>query len=222
MPDLSQRLSLGALLRRPETGSVLGLALVFVFFWIFGGSNFASPNGAASWLNVAASLGIMAIPIGLLMIAGELDFSIGSMVPAGSMTCAIISGHFGLPIGVGVLAALALGALVGLINGPFGGAHRRAILHRNLGHVVCRGWPAVRGGCDCHGHHQREDPSGGRGQVPAGPFHRRGVPSHHHFGGSPPPPFGPLFCIIQNTAIGFWPRAATKFRPAMRASQPTV
>ena len=117
MPDLSQRLSLGALLRRPETGSVLGLALVFVFFWIFGGSNFASPNGAASWLNVAANLGIMAIPIGLLMIAGELDISIGSMVPAGSMTCAIISGHFGLPIVLGVAAALALGALVGLING---------------------------------------------------------------------------------------------------------
>lgn len=117
MPDLSQRLSLGALLRRPETESVLGLALVFVFFWIFGGSNFASPYGAAIWLNVAASLGIMAIPIGLLMIAGELDISIGSMVPAGSMTCAIISGHFGLPIVLGVAAALALGALVGLING---------------------------------------------------------------------------------------------------------
>ena len=117
MTDISQRMSLGALLRRPETGSFLGLAIVFVFFWIFGGSNFASPNGAASWLNVAASLGIIAIPIGLLMIAGELDISIGSMVPAGSMTCAIISGHFGLPIALGVGAALALGALVGLING---------------------------------------------------------------------------------------------------------
>ena len=117
MTDLTQRVSLGALLRRPETGSFFGLAAVFVFFWIFGGANFASPNGAASWLNVAASLGIIAIPIGLLMIAGELDISIGSLVPAGSMTCAIISGHFGLPIVVGVGAALALGALVGLING---------------------------------------------------------------------------------------------------------
>ena len=117
MTDPTPRMSLGALLRRPEAGSFLGLAAVFVFFWIFGGSNFASPNGAASWLNVAASLGIIAIPIGLLMIAGELDISIGSMVPAASMTCAIISGHFGLPIIVGVGAALALGAIVGLING---------------------------------------------------------------------------------------------------------
>jgi simple sugar transport system permease protein len=109
--------SLGALMRRPETGSFLGLAAVFAFFTVFGGTNFASFSGAASWLNVAAALGIIAIPIGLLMIAGELDISIGSLVPAGSMTVAIISGYFQLPMVVGIGAALALGAFVGLING---------------------------------------------------------------------------------------------------------
>jgi simple sugar transport system permease protein len=113
----SQRFSLGGLLRRPETGSFLGLATVYIFFALFGGSNFVSATGAASWLNVAASLGIIAIPIGLLMIAGELDISIGSMVPAGSMTVAIISGHFQAPILVGIVAALALGAIVGFVNG---------------------------------------------------------------------------------------------------------
>jgi simple sugar transport system permease protein len=110
-------LSLGSLLRRPEAGSFLGLFGVFVFFTVFGGSNFASATGAASWLNVAASLGIVAIPVGLLMIAGELDISIGSLIPAGSMTIAIISGHFHAPILVGISAALALGAVVGFING---------------------------------------------------------------------------------------------------------
>ncbi len=110
-------LSLGSLLRRPETGSFLGLAAVFIFFWIFGGSKFASLAGAAGWLNVAPSLRIVAIPIGLLMIAGELDISIGLLIPAGSMTVAITSGYFGLPIVVGISAALALCAVVGLING---------------------------------------------------------------------------------------------------------
>ena len=117
MSNQTSQFSLGSLLRRPETGSFLGLAAVFIFFTIFGGSNFASLTGAASWLNVAASLGIVAMPIGLLMIAGELDISIGSLIPAGSMTAAIISGHYGAPIVVGVVAALALGAFVGLING---------------------------------------------------------------------------------------------------------
>ena len=113
----SSSFSFGSLMRRPETGSFLGLAAVFLFFTAFGGSNFASLSGAASWLNVAAQLGIIAIPIGLLMIAGELDISIGSIIPAGSMTCAIISGHFDLPIVFGVGAALLLGAVIGLING---------------------------------------------------------------------------------------------------------
>jgi simple sugar transport system permease protein len=117
MNGLTQRPSLGSLLRRPETGSFLGLVTVFVFFAVFGGSSFVSATGAASWLNVAASLGIVAIPIGLLMIAGELDISIGSMIPAGSMTVAIISGHFHAPILVGIGAALAVGVVVGLVNG---------------------------------------------------------------------------------------------------------
>lgn len=117
MTNTTTSFSIGALLRRPETGSFLGLAAVFGFFSFFGGSNFASIGGAASWLNVAAALGIIAIPIGLLMIAGELDISIGSLVPAGSMMVAIISGHFHMPILLGIGAALALGAFVGLING---------------------------------------------------------------------------------------------------------
>ena len=117
MTDKTTSFSVGALLRRPETGSFLGLAAVFTFFAFFGGTNFASFSGAASWLNVAAALGIIAIPIGLLMIAGELDISIGSLVPAGSMTVAIISGYFQWPIVTGIGAALALGAFVGLING---------------------------------------------------------------------------------------------------------
>jgi simple sugar transport system permease protein len=117
MNEQTQRPSLGSLLRRPETGSFLGLVTVFVFFAVFGGSSFVSATGAASWLNVAASLGIVAIPIGLLMIAGELDISIGSMIPAGSMTVAFISGHFHAPILVGIGAALAVGVVVGLVNG---------------------------------------------------------------------------------------------------------
>jgi simple sugar transport system permease protein len=117
MTKLIQQFSFGGLMRKPETGSFLGLLVVFVFFSVFGGDNFFSFTGAASWLNVAGSLGIVAIPIGLLMIAGELDLSIGSLIPAGSMTVAIISGHFGISIIVGILAALALGAAIGFVNG---------------------------------------------------------------------------------------------------------
>lgn len=109
--------SLGTLFRRPETGSFIGLVSVFVFFAIFGGQTFLSASGAASWLNVAAELGIIALPIGLLMIAGHLDLSIGSVIPASSMTVAIVSGHFGLPMPVGIAASLGLGLAIGFLNG---------------------------------------------------------------------------------------------------------
>ena len=109
--------SLAGFLRRPETGSFLGLVAVFIFFAIFGGANFASTGGAASWLNVAAGLGIVALPVGLLMIAGHLDLSVGSVIPASSMTIAIISGYYRLPIAVGIAASLCLGLIVGFLNG---------------------------------------------------------------------------------------------------------
>jgi simple sugar transport system permease protein len=109
--------SLGNLFRRPETGSFIGLIAVFVFFSIFGGQTFLSTSGAASWLNIAAELGIIALPVGLLMIAGHLDLSVGSVIPASSMTVAIVSGHFGLPMPVGIAAALGLGLAIGFLNG---------------------------------------------------------------------------------------------------------
>ena len=115
--DVPSRPQLGTLFRRPETGALIGTLLVFVFFAIFGGADFLSAGGAASWLNVAAELGIIAVPVGLLMIAGELDLSVGSVLAASSMTMALVSGHFNAPLGVGIVAALALGLVVGFVNG---------------------------------------------------------------------------------------------------------
>lgn len=114
---MSSGSALGGLLRRPEAGAFLGLVAVLVFFGVFGGLTFLKIAGMSSWLNVAASLGIIAIPVGLLMIAGELDISVGAMVPAGAMMTAVIAGHYGLPIWVAIAATLAFGVLVGVING---------------------------------------------------------------------------------------------------------
>lgn len=109
--------SLGGLLRRPEAGAFLGLMAVLIFFGVFGGLKFLQIAGMSSWLNVAAGLGIIAIPVGLLMIAGELDISVGAMVPAGALMTAVIAGHYGMSIWLGIAATIAFGLLVGLVNG---------------------------------------------------------------------------------------------------------
>ncbi|MCZ9881780.1 ABC transporter permease [Arthrobacter sp. B2a2-09] len=111
------RSSAAQLSRRSETGALIGTIGVFIFFCIFGGAQFLATGGAASWLNIAAELGIVAIPVGLLMIAGELDLSVGSVLAASSMTLATVSGYWGLPMGVGILAALAVGVGTGFVNG---------------------------------------------------------------------------------------------------------
>ncbi|MBS0125546.1 ABC transporter permease subunit [Thetidibacter halocola] len=108
---------LAPLMRRPEAGAILSLVAVVAFFVVFGGVNLGTMLGAASWVNFAANLGIVALPMGLLMISGELNISIGAMIPAGSMTVAILSGYHELPIVVGMAGALGLGVIVGLVNG---------------------------------------------------------------------------------------------------------
>ena len=107
----------GRLARRPEAGSFLGMVIVFAFFAVLGGKVFVGAPGFSSWLNTAAEVGIIALPVGLLMIAGELDLSVGSVIPASSLTVAIISGHYDAPEAIGILAGLGVGLLVGFVNG---------------------------------------------------------------------------------------------------------
>lgn len=105
------------LLRRPEAGALIGLLGVTIFFAVVGGIDFLYPSAVGSWLSRSATLGIIAIPVGLLMIAGELDISVGATITAGALITALVSGYYEMPIIVGILSALGFGVAVGLVNG---------------------------------------------------------------------------------------------------------
>ncbi|UWS04310.1 ABC transporter permease [Phaeobacter inhibens] len=106
------------LVRRPEFGAFVAFVLIYIFFAIATqGAGFVSLSGTAGWLNLAAELGIVAIPVGLLMIAGEFDLSIGSTVGCASMVVAVLTGHYDLPVWPAIFIALSAGLLIGLING---------------------------------------------------------------------------------------------------------
>lgn len=109
--------ALGRLIRRPEAGTLLGCVVVYVFFASLGGPVFLGAPGWSSFLNMAAEVGIIALPVGLLMIAGELDISVGAVLPAASLTVAVIAGHYDLPTWLGIAAALGVGLSVGFVNG---------------------------------------------------------------------------------------------------------
>jgi simple sugar transport system permease protein len=105
------------LTRRPEFAAFIGTLSVFIFFGYFGWPTFTSVLVTAGWLNVAAELGLIALPVALVMIAGHLDLSVGSVLAAGAMTYAILSGHFGLPDWIGLVAGLAMGTFIGFVSG---------------------------------------------------------------------------------------------------------
>ncbi|HEY7283740.1 MAG TPA: ABC transporter permease [Actinomycetota bacterium] len=119
-----RRKSLGArLLSRPEIGALIALVLVWVFFAIVAHQhNFISWATTASVLNTAAPLGIIAVAVALLMIAGEFDLSVGSIIGFAGMSIMLlvtpsIGGGFGWPLVPALIVSLVLSLLIGAFNG---------------------------------------------------------------------------------------------------------
>ncbi len=106
------------LLARPEFGALAGTVMVFLLFGLSaGGSGMFSAEGVINWGTVAAFLGILAVGAALLMIAGEFDLSIGSMVGFAGMMLAIPCLYWGWPVWMAVLFAFALAMALGWLNG---------------------------------------------------------------------------------------------------------
>lgn len=111
-------MSLRSLFRRPEAGAAAGFVIIFLFFGYFGADNkFLTALGSSTWLNFASKVGIIAIPVGFLMIAGEMDISVGAMIPAGGIAAAIPVGLYGTNIWLACVFSLAVAGLIGYVNG---------------------------------------------------------------------------------------------------------
>jgi len=105
-------------LLRPEMGAIVGAVAIWIYFAIVAGDRgFLSARGTASYLEVSAQLGILAIAVALLMISGEFDLSIGSIIGAAGMIIAILSDEYGWSIWWAIGVALAVSLVIGFING---------------------------------------------------------------------------------------------------------
>src|ERR687897_379926 len=62
-------------------------------------------------------LGILAVAVALLMIGGEFDLSIGSMIGASGMIMALLAVEYGWTLWLAALAALGFALVIGFING---------------------------------------------------------------------------------------------------------
>lgn len=120
-PDVIEPLSLRQKIwGRPEFGAAVSAVAVFAFFALIAGDRgFLSGDGAVNYLQVSAELGIVVLATTLLMIAGEFDLTVGSVLGAAGVITAYLTASEGWPMWAAVAVALAVSALLGLANGLF-------------------------------------------------------------------------------------------------------
>jgi ribose transport system permease protein len=97
-----------------QAGLLVVLVALVVFFWVKS-PYFVTSGNIINVLTAIAVTGIIAVPGTMLVIAGQVDLSVGS----GAALCGVVMASVAQsqPIWVGVLAALAAGIGFGLFNG---------------------------------------------------------------------------------------------------------
>ncbi len=109
--------ALARMLKRPELGALGGFILVFLFFLLTADSSMFTLAGTLNWLQPAAQIGILAIGASLLMIGGEFDLSLGSMVAFAGLVFALLVVNTGLPLIIAIPLTLLVAGAIGMING---------------------------------------------------------------------------------------------------------
>jgi len=115
---IKERSSFHKALIRPELGGICGTILVFFFFFLTArDSGMFSPAGVLNWSIVSAQFIIIAVGACLLMIAGEFDLSVGSMIGFCGMSIALLSVTFGWPVWLAIITTFILCMGIGALNG---------------------------------------------------------------------------------------------------------
>lgn len=110
-------------LRRTLAFRVEQFGLVLVWIVMIAVFGILQPATFLTWANLSTLLGsqavLVVITLGLLipLTANDFDLSIASTMTLCSMLLAVVNVNHGIGIGWAIVAALALGALVGLVNG---------------------------------------------------------------------------------------------------------
>jgi len=103
---------------RPELGAIVGTAAVFTFFILFAfDSGMFNSRGVLNWSIVSAQFVIIAVGACLLMIAGEFDLSVGSMIGFAGMMIAIFTVKLGWPAWTAIIVTFVICVSIGALNG---------------------------------------------------------------------------------------------------------
>ncbi|KAB8039540.1 sugar ABC transporter permease [Silvanigrella paludirubra] len=96
---------------------VIALLVIWVTFTFLTGSLFLSPRNLSNLFLQSATIGVLAIGMTMVLVAGHLDLSVGSVAGFIGAAAAILQVNYNWPTIPTVLAAILIGAIVGLWHG---------------------------------------------------------------------------------------------------------
>lgn len=104
---------------KDNIGIIIALVAMFIFLTVFPTtrSTFLTPKNMFNILRQNASNLFLATGMTMVIILGGIDLSVGSVIALSGVVAAGCVVNFGLPEAVGFMAAIAVGAAVGLFNG---------------------------------------------------------------------------------------------------------
>ncbi len=112
----SRRL-LSRVLTRPSLPALLGLAAMLAVFLPLAPGLLLTTGGLAGVLDTAAVIGIGGVAVGLLLVAGHFDLSIGVVAVASALGTALLTGEAGWAVWPALAVSFLSSLLIGLFNG---------------------------------------------------------------------------------------------------------
>ncbi len=112
--------SIGAFLDRVRSGDlgslpvIVGLVIIWTVFYSLN-PIFLSPNNMVNLFFDCSVIGVISLGVVCVLLLGEIDLSVGSMSGVASALLGVIWVREGLPAVLAIVAALALGAVVGWV-----------------------------------------------------------------------------------------------------------
>lgn len=103
--------------RLRQIGLFIALIAIVLLFQVLTGGNLLTPRNVTSIISQNAYILILAIGMVMIIIAGHIDLSVGSVVAFVGAISGIVCVNWGMPWWLGVIAGILVGALIGAWQG---------------------------------------------------------------------------------------------------------
>jgi ribose transport system permease protein len=92
------------------------LLALLAFFSIFA-DNFAAWNNMVNIMQATAVNGVLGVAVTFVIISGGIDLAVGTMMTLTAVCAGLVLTNLGMPLPLGIAAALASGAIMGAVSG---------------------------------------------------------------------------------------------------------